>query len=199
MESGRPETVLLRFDLERNSDALKALITHGVETCLRRGDECKDLVDRRLFGARPRGYGQWCLEMALAAEEGKAASFYLQELLGRVMNGARADGLTVEGARAGLAAEEALVNEFDEMVERRAGVESRTERRTPPAGTESPGDTVEQQAWQAQIAAQEPSLRAGRGTPQLLHQAAEVYLGVQENSAGEDAPAALGRSRWQPR
>ena len=186
------ETVLLRFDSEWNSDALKALIAHGVETCLRRGDECKDLVDRRLFGARPRGYGQWCLEMALAAEEGKAASFYLQELLDRVMNGARADGLTVEGARAGLASEEALVNEFDEIVERRAGVESRTERRTPPAGTESPGDTVEQQAWQAQIVAQEPSLRAGRGTPQLLHQAAEVYLGVQENSAGKTPRQRLG-------
>ena len=175
-------------DLRWDSDALKALIVHGVETCLLRGDECTDLVDRRLFGARPWGYGPWCLEMALAADEGKAASFYLRELFDCVMEGTRADGLTVEGARAGLAPDEALVNQFDEMVERRARVETRTERRTAPElseDTESPEDTAEQRTWQADIEAQAPALRAGRGAPQLLHRAAEAYLGIQENSAGK--------------
>ena len=101
----------IRFDLEWNSDALKALIAHGVEMCLSRGDECTDLVDRRLFGARPRGYGRWCLDLALAAAEGKAASFYLQELFDCVMDGVRADGLTVEGgavARFNLGASQAV-------------------------------------------------------------------------------------------
>ena len=51
------QTASVRFDLEWNSDVLKALIAHGVETCLRRGVECTGLVNRRLFGARPRGYG----------------------------------------------------------------------------------------------------------------------------------------------
>ena len=185
----------VRFALKRDSDALKALIAHGVETCVRRGDECTDLVDRCLFAARPQGYGRWCLKMALAAGGGKAESFYLQELLDCLMDGDRADGLTVEGAREGLAAAEALVNQFDEMVERRARVETWKERRTalaPSADAGSPGDTVEQQAWQADIAAQAQALHAGRGTPQLLHRAAEAYLGIPENSAGSTPRQRLG-------
>ena len=194
---GLPEwqTNLLRFDLEWNSEALKALIAHGVETCLRRGDECKDLVGRRLFGARPRRYGRWCLEMALAAVEDKAADFYLQELLDCVGDGARADGLTVEGFRERLAGNETLANKFDEMVDHQAGVETRTERQTAPESAkdmESAGDTAEQQTWQAWIATQASALRAGRGEPQLLHRVAEAYLGLQENSTGKTPRQRLG-------
>ena len=92
-----------------------------------------------------------------------------------------------EGVRADLAANGALVNEFDEMVERRSGVETRTEARTASESAtdlESAEDTTEQQTWQAQIAAEAPALRRGRGAPQLLHRAAEAYLGLQEDFAG---------------
>ena len=183
------ETARVRFELERNADTLKDLITHGVETCLRRGDECADLVDRRLFGARPWGYGRWCLQMALDAEEGKAASFYLQELLGCVMNGARAGGLTVDEARGRLATDEVLLKQFDDKVARRSRVETGTEPRPVP---ESAEDTAEQRTWQTQIAAQAPELRAGRGAPRLLHRVAEAYLGIQENSAGKTPRERLG-------
>ena len=185
---GVPERdkALVKSDLAWNSDALKALIAHGVETCLRRGEECGDLVDRRLFGARPLfGYGPWCLNQALGAEEGEAASFYLRELFDCVTDGSRAGGLTVEGVRIGLAADEVLLVEFDDMVDRRALGETQADDRTAPelsANRESPTDTAEQQAWQARIAAQETALRAGRGTPQLLHQVAEAYLGVQDTA-----------------
>ena len=186
----------IRIDLEWHADRLKALIAHGVQTCLRRGDECKDLVDRHLFGARPRWiYGQWCLDMALAAEESKAAAFYLLELLDSVMDGARADGLTVEEVRGRLAVDEKLMKQFDELAARRLRAESRTERRTAPelaTDLESAGDTAEQRIWQAQIAAQAPALQAGRGAPQLLHQAAEAYLGVREISAGTTPRQRLG-------
>ena len=189
------ETVSIRFDLEWDADALKALIAHGVKTSLRLGEDCKDLVDRRLFGARPRGYVRWCLEMALAAAEDKAVAFYLQELLDSVMDGARADGLTVEEARGGLAADETLMNQFDEMVARRSRVETRSKQCTAPesaADMDSARDTAEQRAWQADIEAQEPALRPGRGAPQLLHRAAEAYLGIQENSAGRTPRQRLG-------
>ena len=189
------ETIHVRFGLEWNEDTLKALIAHGVETCLRRGDECKELVDRRLFGARPWRYGRWCLEMAFAAEESKAAAFYLQELLACVMDGARADGLTLREARERLAADEALMNRFDEMEARRSRVETRTGRWTasePAAEMESSEDTAEQRTWQEQIAAQAPALRAGRGAPQLLHRAAEAYLGIHENAVGSTPRQRLG-------
>ena len=74
---------------------LKDLIVHGVETCLRGGGDLTDLIVQRLLGARPQGYGPWCLQMATAANEGKAVSFYLRELLGCVTDGVPADRLTV--------------------------------------------------------------------------------------------------------
>ena len=99
----------IRFDLEWNSDELKKLIAHGVETCLRRGSNCTGMVDRRLFGARPRDHGQWCLDMALSAEEGNTAAFYVQELAACVTDGIRSGELTVEAAREALTANEFLV------------------------------------------------------------------------------------------
>ena len=182
------EQASIRFDLEWNSDALKALIAHGVEVCQRRGEECGDFVDRRLLGARPFGYGPWCLKQALGAEEGEAASFYLRELFDCVTDGSRAGGLTVEGVRMGLAEDEVLLDEFDDMVDRWGFGETQADDRTVPelsVNRESPADTAEQQAWQARIAAQETALCAGRGTPQLLHQLAEAYLGVQDAAVGK--------------
>ena len=44
----------VRFRLEWDAEALKDLIAHGVESCLASGQDLADLVDRRLFGARPR-------------------------------------------------------------------------------------------------------------------------------------------------
>ena len=179
---------LIKSDLQWNADALKALIAHAVETCVRSGEECTDLVDRRLFGARPRGYGRWCLEMAMATGDSLAASFYLGELLDCVTGGGhRADGLTLEEARTGLAADEAVVSRFDEMVARRARVATSMKRLTvpaPEADMECAEDSAEQRAWQARIAAEAAALRAGHGTPSLLHSAAEVYLGIENASAG---------------
>ena len=182
---------LIRFSLRRDSDGLKSLIAHGVETCLRRGEDCMGLVDRYLFGTRPWKYGRWCVEMALAAKEDEASVFYLQELLDCLMDGEYTDGLTVEGARVDLAANEALVSKFDEMVTRRSHVESVTESWSV-AGTEPAEDTPEQRVWQAQLEAQASELSAGRGTPDLLHQAAEAYLGIQGKSAGKTNRQRLG-------
>ena len=173
------DKAFVRFDLEWDADTLKALIQYGVETCLRRGEECVDLVDRRLFGARPFEYAGWCMGRAIGAGERRAASFYVRELLDCVVDGTRAGRMTVEGARVGLEQDESLLNLFDELVGRRVGTENRAERLTT---AESSVDTEEQRAWQARIAAQASALRAGRGSPQLLANAAEVYLGMDEDS-----------------
>ena len=68
------------------------------------------MIDRRLLGARPLlRYGRWCMEMARAAEDPRAASFYLGELHGWLTDGRGADRLTVESVRASLAGDKALV------------------------------------------------------------------------------------------
>ena len=179
----------VKFDLEWNREALKDLIVFGVETCLRTGEDCMGLVDRRLFGARPFDYGRWCLEMALDAEDGKAASFYLRELVDCIDDGARADGLTVEAARAALAADESLLQRFDEMGSPAASRVVQPEHADIPA---SPTDTDDQRAWQARITAEAQALRAGAGPPQLLRQAAEVYLDIRGDAAGKTPRERLG-------
>ena len=173
------QAVGVRFGLEWNEDTLKALIAHGVETCLRGDEECTSFVDRRLFGARPFRYARWCVEMALAAGDRRAASFYVRELVDCLTNGTRTGGMSVEDARAGLAEDESLLNLFDEMADGGAGPGNRAEGLTTP---EPATDTEEQRAWQAQTAAQASALRAGRGSPQLLAHAAEAYLGMDEDS-----------------
>lgn len=183
------ERLSVRFDLEWNREALKDLITYGVETCLRTGDDCMGLVDRRLFGARPFDYGRWCLEMVLSAEDGKAASFYLRELLDCINDGSRAGGLTVEGVRAALAAEESLLKRFDGMRNPSVPREVRPQHAKMP---ESPTDTEDQKAWQARITAEAEALREGRGLPQLLGQAAEVYLDIGGNAAWKAPRERLG-------
>ena len=186
----------LEFDLQWDQDLLKALIDHGVETCPGSGAECTDVVSRPLFGARPLEYGPWCLQKAIAANEGKAASFYLRELCDCVMDDeGRGERLTADAARAGLAQHEALLNQFDELVERRTRGEPQPDRQTAPESledTEAPEDTPEQRIWQAHIEEQAPALRAGRGAPQLLNRAAEAYLGIQESSAGKTPRERIG-------
>ena len=54
----------------------------------------------------PAGY----LQKAIAANDGKAASFYLRELCDCVMDDGRAERLTADAAREGLAQHEALLN-----------------------------------------------------------------------------------------
>ena len=190
------QKVSIRFDLEWNTDALKDLISHGVDTCLQRGNSCADMVDRRLFGARPRtGYGRWCLDMALTAEVGKATAFYLQELVRCAMDAIRADGMTIDAAREALTKNEALLEQFEEIVARMSLAEVRrngSTTRESPANIESEEDTPEQQALQAQIAAQVDELRVGRGAPRLLHRAAEAYLGFNEDSDGRTPHQRLG-------
>ena len=190
------DKTLLRFDLEWDSDALKTLISHGVETCQHRGEDCTNLIETRLFGARPRiGYGQWCLEMALAAEKNKAASFYLQELYGCAIQGARAHGLTLEGVRASLGANENLLKQFDDIVARRSRFDNQKDRRTSTEltkDTESLEDTEVQQTWQSQIEAQAPELYAGQGAPEMLHRAAEAYLGIQQHAEGKTPRQRVG-------
>ena len=174
----------IRFDLQWDADTLTALIAYGVETCLRRGEECAGLVDRRLFGARPSRYAPWCVERALAAGDRRAASFYVRELVDCLTNGTRTWGMTVEDARVGLAEDESLVSLFDEMQDGGAGPENQAKRLT----TSAAADTAEQKAGQALTAAQASTLRAGRGSPQLLGHAAETYLGIQEESPTASRP-----------
>ena len=115
------------------------------------------------------------------AEEPEAASFYLRELFDCVTDRRRASGLTVEDARADLAANEALLRQFDRMSEHPAAPVTRPKHGAPP---ESPQEPAERPRRRAQVAARSPASKRTKVGPQRLHRAAKAYLGIDGYSAG---------------
>ena len=172
------DIAILKSGLLWNRDALKALIAHGVNECAAGDEQCTGLVDRHLFGARPFDYGPWCLDQALAAHaQPDAKSFYLRELADCLTGGQGAHRLTVEDARATLASNKPLLDQFDRLLEPRTGPGSHPEDR---AAADLP-DAPEHG----------PSVRApthpppSTGTPgqvgsRRLHRAAKAYLGIDD-------------------
>ena len=82
------------------------------------------------------------------------------------MDETRGDGLTMEGARGVLAANEQLMNKFEEMVDCRSRVEDRTELSAAPESTTNmmiSGDTAEQRTLQEYIVAQGQNCTRGAG------------------------------------
>ena len=169
----------LRSRLSWDEEAMKALIAYAVESCLANGEDCAGVVDRRLFGARPVRYGRWCMEKALAAGESEAASFYLHELFDCVMDG-RERGLSVEGARAGLAVDEALLRQFDQMSGHAAEPKPRPSDGRSPA---SPDEEGERPRAQPEVAPASSASRIPQVELRLLHRAAEAYLGIDGSPA----------------
>ncbi len=173
----------LQSHLQCNRKTLKALIAHGVRECTAGGEDCTGLIDRYLFGARPFDFGPWCVDQALAAGgQPGAESFYLGELVDCLTDGQGGHGLTVEQVRAALSPDESLLCRFNQMFESRAGPVSLHEGQTPldtPVGHEHGSSEPP--------STDSPPLVAtiGQVDRQLLHRAAEAYLGIDDRFAGE--------------
>ena len=171
------DRALMRARLRSNGEALKALVRHGVETCLKTGKDCTGVIDSRLFGARPIDYGPWCVAMALEAEDERAASFYLGELVKEIAEDT--GGLTVARIRAQLAQDEVLSRRFEDLVRHRVGSGERGSGGAPEG---SPAKSREGNARKESPAALAAALR---DMPQGLHRAAEAFLGHLENVEGK--------------
>ena len=184
---GAPDSLTnsIAFQLQWNRDKLKELIAFAVDTCLTHYDlrPCRALVRDWLFGSVPFDYGPWSLEKALSATDARVAAFYLGELVECVSEGSYSGGLTIERVRARLAGDVALLKLMDERLHQ---LEESPPQDAGAHSDEPPVDTAEQIAWQERIKSQAQELQAGDGVPRLLHEIAEVYLGLDENVAGTD-------------
>ena len=176
-------TAGLRFGLEGNGDKLKELTAHGVDRWLASGDvlSCMERVDRLLFGARPFDYGAWCLEKTVEADDERAATFYLGEVLTCVVDPWTAGGLTVDKVRKALGANPSLLALFEHGIQRN---DVRARRIVIAGKHESRNDSERQLAWQREIDDRVRELVAGRSEPPLLHRIAEVYFGLAEGVIG---------------
>ena len=171
----------LRSRLEWKEEILKNLISYAVEESIDIREDCSNLIDRRLLGARPLRYGPWCLEKALSAEHPTAALFYLRELFNCLEDGRRADRLTVDDARTALAADDALLRQFNQWTENSTAVQQLPGMTKTPQPSEKTDGKV---TGQEQVNTGAPALKALDVTPEYLHQAAEVYLGLHEKFKG---------------
>ncbi len=173
----------LQFGLRWNEETLKALIAHGVNECIARAEECTGLVDCYLFGARPFDYGPWCVDQALAAGgQPDAESFYLGELVGCLMEGQEAHGLTVEKARAALSSDKSLLNRFNQMLELPVGPASRPEEQMP---ADPPDESEHRSSQPAPKDSPPPAAIVEQVDREQLHWAASAYLGIDDRFAGE--------------
>ena len=173
----------LKSGLMWNRDTLKALIAHGVNECVTRGEECTGLVNRHLFGARPYDYGPWCIDQALASgEQPDAESFYLGELVDCVTSGQGAHGLTVEGARATLSSNKSLIKRFDHLLECRASPGPRPGDHT---AARSPKERQHRSGVGAPIDPLPSVGNTGEEHRRRLHRAAEAYLGIADRIVGQ--------------
>ena len=171
----------IKSRLKWKEETLKSLITHAVELCVENREDLSNLIDRRLLGARPLRYGRWCLQQVLSAENPTVSSFFLRELFDCVMDGHRADGLTIEGIRTGLADNESLLNQFDQWSECSATVQQRQNNTKTP---QKPGKGEKEVADQAPLTTGESVANPLQASPEILHRAAEAYLGISEKYKG---------------
>ena len=176
-------TASLRMGLRWNGAKLKELTVHGVDRCLASGDalSCVELVDRHLFGARPFDYGAWCLEKAVEADDERAATFYLDEVLTCVVDQWKAGGLTVDKVRKALGAKAWLLALFDQGIQQN---DVRARQIVIAGKPESRDGSEHQLAWQREIEDHAQELVAGLGEPRLLHRIAEIYFGVADRVTG---------------
>ena len=172
----------LKSRLEWKEETLKSLIAYAVEICVENSEDCRNLINRRLLGARPlRRYGHWCLEMAMSAKNTTVASFYLRELINCLMDGRCAGGMTVEDARTKLADNKALLGQFNQWLKLPAAVEQGPKKTKSPQPVRKAEEEI---ADQAQDIAGVATVKGLQLTLKILHRAAEAYLGFLAEYTG---------------
>ena len=172
-----------RFDSD--TELFKRVLAHAVAECIERGEDCSDVIERRLCGVRPFRDARWCLKMAVASEPPQAATFFLRELIAGLAGGNPVDGLAVEGVRSALAGNAALLEEFERVsevqVERHGQHVAGTLRESALGKVEVRSDTSAPPKGKSSTSAR-PMVEPGH-----LHCAAMAYLGIEGSEQGGTA------------
>ena len=173
----------VQFWLRREGEVLKRLIAYGVDTYSGSENfwERIRLVDRCLFGERPRNFATWCLDQALTATDRNAAHYYIDQVAERVFSGQDAARLTGEIVRESIAGDADLLTYFDQKI---SDLESPALLVTRARRHEAMEDTQDQREWQRKIELQESDIRENHGDLSLLDEVATAYLGITKNING---------------
>ena len=188
---GREESPKIRRWLESRPAAWKTLLAMGLERCGERPDctepywfnNCmREEESGRLLGVvRPRDFGLWCLDQAVAAKNRITADWLIGEVAECLHYGRFDEGLSREAVSMRLVGFARLSNAFDRrMVE----LEARTSDRDIPKPRAQARSRTERPDWHDHVKPQEDELRGDMARPQLLHELAKVYFGGYLNVRG---------------
>ncbi len=190
-EIGREESREIRRWLESRPAAWKTLLAMGLERCAGRPD-CREPYwfyhcmheegHGRLLGvARPRDFGLWCLDQAVAAKNRITADWLIGEVAECLHHGRFDEGLSRAAVSTRLVGFARLSDAFDrrmvELEARPSAGDSSKPRAQARSRTERPD-------WHDHLKPHEDELRGNTARPQLLHQLAEVYFGGYVNVRG---------------
>ncbi len=167
--------------LSRNPATMKEIIELGLKRCVGSEDfrQCVYAVECRLFGAtRPPDFGSWCLDRAMAAEDGGAATWFIAEVARGLNLRSHDEGISREAVERRLVGNTYLLNLFHKE---RAELEGSRiwfrERRKRYELTEQTRDRQIRRDWRERVKSRESAFREGRASPELLHDLARIYFG----------------------
>ncbi len=189
---GGEESQEIRRWLESRPAAWKTLLAMGLERCAGRPDcrepywfcHCMHEEEHgRLLGvARPRDFGLWCLDQAVAAKNRITADWFIGEVAECLHHGRFDEGLSREVVSARLVGVARLSDAFDrrmvELEARPSAGDISKPRAQPPLRAERPD-------WHDNVKPHEDELRGNLARPQLLHELAKVYFGGYLNVRGK--------------
>ena len=190
---GLEESQEIRRWLESRPAAWKTLLAMGLERCAARPDctepyrfySCmrEEEHGRLLNVVRPRDFGLWCLDQAVAAKKNRIAAGWLIGEVAECLHYGRFDeGLSREVVSTRLVGFACLSDAFDrrmvELEARTSGIDISEPRAQARLRTEQPD-------WHDQVKPHEDELRGNTARPQLLHELAKVYFGGYLNVRGK--------------
>ncbi len=188
---GREESPKIRRWLESHPAAWKTLLAMGLERCGERPDctepywfnNCmREEESGRLLGVvRPRDFGLWCLDQAVAAKNRITADWLIGEVAECLHYSRCNEGLSREAVSKRLVGFARLNDAFERrMLELEAPTSDRgisKPRAQARSRTEHPN-------WHDHVKPHEEELRGNMARPQLLHELAKVYFGGYLNVRG---------------
>ena len=188
---GREESREIRRWLESRPAAWKALLAMGLKRCAERSDRTEPYWfyscmreqehGRLLSVARPRDFGLWCLDQAVAAKNRIKAEWLIGEVAECLHYGRFDESLSRETVSTRLAGFARLNDAFDRrMVE----LEARTSDGNSPRPRAHARLPTERPDWHDHVKPHEDELRGNTARPQLLHELAKVYFGGYLNVRG---------------
>ena len=177
--------------LESHPASWKTLLEMSLQHCGDRPDRTesywfyncmREVEHGRLLGAaRPRDFGLWCLDQAVAAKNRITAEWLIAEVA-ECLHFSRCDeGLSREAVSKRLIGFARLNDAFDRrMVE----FEARTSDRDVSKPRVQARSRTERPDWHDHVKPHEEELRGNTARPQLLHELAKVYFGGYLNVRG---------------